>query len=248
MIKVESISISPLVLLSVVDHYKRQSYPRVLGILLGINKGDKIEVTNSFAFPFEEKEDEFHIETSYLFNMYRLFHKVNNKEKIVGWYHSGSELHRNDLEITKSLAKIYNVENMVLCVVKINEQDTVPVQTYYFDGIEHKLIKKILVGADENEEIGVEHLLRDIKTTTGTTPKDKLMSIKNSLKKFKNSLDNVIAYLDSENHNSNIINLIQETINLFPKTSFNVDMDRIYNAEFMNLIVAMNNLQKNKFN
>ncbi|ORD96614.1 RPN8 [Hepatospora eriocheir] len=180
--------------------------------------------------------------------MYRLFHKVNNKEKIVGWYHSGSKLHRNDLEITKSLAKIYNVENMVLCVVKINEQDTVPVQTYYFDGIEHKLIKKILVGADENEEIGVEHLLRDIKTTTGTTPKDKLMSIKNSLKKFKNSLDNVIAYLDSENHNSNIINLIQETINLFPKTSFNVDMDRIYNAEFMNLIVAMNNLQKNKFN
>jgi 26S proteasome regulatory subunit N8 len=48
----ESVTVHPLVLLSVVDHYNRvakDTKKRVVGVLLGsVNKGE-VDVTNSFA-------------------------------------------------------------------------------------------------------------------------------------------------------------------------------------------------------
>lgn len=52
-----SVVVHPLVLLSVVDHYNRvakNTNKRVVGIILGeISKG-RVDVTNSYAVPFEE--------------------------------------------------------------------------------------------------------------------------------------------------------------------------------------------------
>lgn len=49
-----NVSVAPLVLLSVVDHYNRtESYKsktkRVVGVLLGQNDGKNVRVSNSFA-------------------------------------------------------------------------------------------------------------------------------------------------------------------------------------------------------
>ena len=49
-----SVSVAPLVLLSVVDHYNRtEAYKskskRVVGVLLGQNDGTNVRVSNSFA-------------------------------------------------------------------------------------------------------------------------------------------------------------------------------------------------------
>ena len=49
-----SVSVAPLVLLSVVDHYNRtgsnrSSKKRVVGVLLGQNDGKNVRVSNSFA-------------------------------------------------------------------------------------------------------------------------------------------------------------------------------------------------------
>jgi 26S proteasome regulatory subunit N8 len=48
-----SVSVAPLVLLSVVDHYHRAVPPgskrRVVGVLLGQNDGKIVRVSNSFA-------------------------------------------------------------------------------------------------------------------------------------------------------------------------------------------------------
>lgn len=52
-------TVSPLVLLSVVDHFNRvskDSKKRVVGVILGDNSTDTIKVTNSYAIPFEEDE------------------------------------------------------------------------------------------------------------------------------------------------------------------------------------------------
>lgn len=55
--EVEEVVIHPLVLLSAADHYHRvakNTRKRVVGILLGqISKG-QVDVTNSYAVPFEE--------------------------------------------------------------------------------------------------------------------------------------------------------------------------------------------------
>lgn len=48
-----NVSVAPLVLLSVVDHYNRAvakgSKRRVVGVLLGSNDGNNVRVSNSFA-------------------------------------------------------------------------------------------------------------------------------------------------------------------------------------------------------
>lgn len=49
-----NVSVAPLVLLSVVDHYNRaaankQKNKRVVGVLLGENTGNNVRVSNSFA-------------------------------------------------------------------------------------------------------------------------------------------------------------------------------------------------------
>jgi 26S proteasome regulatory subunit N8 len=57
-ITITDVTIHPLVLLSAADHYHRVARgtrKRVVGVLLGqINKGGRVDATNSFAVPFEE--------------------------------------------------------------------------------------------------------------------------------------------------------------------------------------------------
>ena len=38
------------------------------------------------------------LDHEYLENMYAMFKKVNAKERIVGWYHTGPKLHPNDIK------------------------------------------------------------------------------------------------------------------------------------------------------
>jgi len=80
--------IHPLVLLSVADHYNRvakDSQNRVVGVLLGKKTGGKVDVTNSFAVPFEEdlaNPSVWFLDHSYLDTMYWMFKKVNCKSMI----------------------------------------------------------------------------------------------------------------------------------------------------------------------
>jgi len=39
------------------------------------------------------------LDHEYLENMYAMFKKVNARERIVGWYHTGPKLHQNDIRI-----------------------------------------------------------------------------------------------------------------------------------------------------
>lgn len=53
-----TVVVHPLVLLSVVDHYMRVAKDirdkRVVGVLLGSRTRNVVDVTNSFAVPFDE--------------------------------------------------------------------------------------------------------------------------------------------------------------------------------------------------
>ena len=57
MADIVDLTVHPLVLLSVADHYHRVARgtrKRVVGVLLGTVFGGKVDATNSFAVPFEE--------------------------------------------------------------------------------------------------------------------------------------------------------------------------------------------------
>ena len=81
----EQVNVHPLVLLSVVDHYKRSCPPvgkRVVGVLLGYWTGNAVNVSNSYAVPFEENETDSNVwflDHNYHENMSELYKKVNGK-------------------------------------------------------------------------------------------------------------------------------------------------------------------------
>ena len=57
----------------------------------------QLDISNSFALPFDEDEKDrevWYLDHEYLEQMYAMFKKVNARERIVGWYHTGPKLHR----------------------------------------------------------------------------------------------------------------------------------------------------------
>jgi len=138
--KIEKVVVHPLVLLSVVDHFNRMSkvgnQKRVVGVLLGSTRQGVLDVSNSFALPFDEDEKDsavWFLDHDYLEQMYAMFKKVNARERIVGWYHTGPKLHPNDIHINE-LIKQYNPNN-VLVIIDAKPRD-VGLPTDAYVGIE----------------------------------------------------------------------------------------------------------------
>mmetsp|Transcript_12745 Transcript_12745/g.14677 ORF Transcript_12745/g.14677 Transcript_12745/m.14677 type:complete len:138 (-) Transcript_12745:22-435(-) len=120
--------VHPLVLLSVVDHYNRiaKDIPgkRVVGCLLGETYQGRVDVSNSFAVPFEEDPKDpsiWYLDHNFLENMFGMFRKVSAKEKIVGFYSTGPKIKSNDLDVDVLFPKICgafiisNVINSLFC-------------------------------------------------------------------------------------------------------------------------------------
>ena len=101
---IKEVVVHPTVLLSVVDHYNRvakDTKNRVVGTLLGFyDKGGILHITNSFALPFEEDQqdlDVWFLDHLYLEEMFTMMRRINSKELIVGWYSTGDSIKKNDI-------------------------------------------------------------------------------------------------------------------------------------------------------
>ena len=150
--------VHPLVLLSATDHYMRvfkdsiNSNKRVIGVLLGAKEiaGERdtwktttassgeaaysqagvVNITNSFAVPFEEDEKDpkiWFVDHNYLENMFGMFKKVNARERIVGWYTTGPKIRASDLEINEVFKKF--TKNPVLVIIDVQPKDELGLPT-----------------------------------------------------------------------------------------------------------------------
>merc|ERR1712121_21853 len=91
---VRQVYIHPVALFAIIDSYERRNEDakRVIGTLLGnVDKG-VVEVTNCFAVPHNESDDEVAVDIEYARNMFELHKKVNSAEVIVGWFSTGWEV------------------------------------------------------------------------------------------------------------------------------------------------------------
>lgn len=83
--------------------------------------------------PFEEDEKDpsvWFIDHNYIEGMNDMFKKVNAREKLIGWYHSGPKLRASDLEINE-LFKRYT-PNPLLVIIDVHPQDVgVPTDAYF---------------------------------------------------------------------------------------------------------------------
>ncbi|KAI9803948.1 MAG: proteasome regulatory particle subunit [Piccolia ochrophora] len=251
-----NVSVAPLVLLSAADHYGRSakgSRKRVVGVLLGQNDGKNVRVSNSFAVPFEEDERDpsvWFLDHNYVESMNDMFKKVNAREKLIGWYHSGPKLRASDLEINE-LFKRYT-PNPLLVIIDVQPKEVgVPTDAYFaVEEIKDVSIESYLacvidrtktfqdgttttktfvhtpslIEAEEAEEIGVEHLLRDIRDVAVGTLSTRITSQLQSLQGLHLRLRDIGQYLqkvlDGElpvNHA--ILGNLQDVFNLLPNLS-----------------------------
>ncbi|XP_064097121.1 26S proteasome non-ATPase regulatory subunit 7 [Macrobrachium rosenbergii] len=275
---VSKVVVHPLVLLSVVDHFTRMSKigstKRVVGVLLGSwrSKG-VLDVSNSYAVPFDEDEKDksvWFLDHDYLENKYHMFKKVNAREKIVGWYHTGPKLYQNDIAIN-DLVRRY-CSNSVLVIIDAHASNIgLPTEAYYSveevhdDGtpttktFEHVSSE---IGAEEAEEVGVEHLLRDIKDTVVgslgqriTTQLLGLRGLHKQLSEVANYLKQVVDGTLPVNHT--IVYHLQDMFNLLPDVTdtglvkslyvkTNDQMLVVYLASLIRSVIALHNLINNK--
>ncbi|KAH8582520.1 Mov34 MPN PAD-1 family [Cryptosporidium sp. chipmunk genotype I] len=232
----KNIIIHPIVLLSIVDHYNRiakGTSKRVVGALLGeLHDTDGIHVTNSYALPFEEDSRDpmvWYLDHNYHEQMYLMFKKINTKEKIVGWYSTGPKTKVVDIDIHE-LFRRYCADPLYL-ITDVTadgfEYLSSPISAYFSVDEPNSVLKKKFVhvpctiGAFEAEEVGVEHLLRDLKNTSTSTfitqISDTISSCKilvSKLKESKNYLNDIIEGRIPPNHS--IISILQDIFNLLP--------------------------------
>lgn len=230
-----NVSVAPLVLLSAADHYGRTAKgtkKRVVGVLLGQNDGKNVRVSNSFAVPFEEDEKDpsvWFLDHNYVESMNDMFKKVNAREKLIGWYHSGPKLRASDLEINE-LFKRYT-PNPLLVIIDVQPKEVgVPTDAYFAveeikdDGTTTTktfVHTPSIIEAEEAEEIGVEHLLRDIRDVAVGTLSTRITSQLQSLQGLHLRLRDIGTYLQKVLDgdlpvNHAILGNLQDVFNLLP--------------------------------
>jgi len=181
----EEIWVQPTVLLSCADHHDRIKEQRVavskrvIGGLLGkVDEESKsLCITNCFAVPYDEDTKEngsgLFVENDYINTIYAMLLKINRNEKLVGWYHTGSEMFPNDLNITRIFKK--HCSSPVILRINLEAHlDKLPFEAFIsmnynsedgsslkndFKGIPCKIVP------EESETVGIEQLLRCIKDT-----------------------------------------------------------------------------------
>merc|ERR1712003_110776 len=226
--------VHPIVLLSVVDHYNRVAKgttKRVVGTLLGEVDDFQLHITNCFAVPFEEDPRDpqvWFVDHNFHENMFAMFKKVNQKERVVGWYSSGPKIKASDLSIHE-LYRRYCPEPILL-VMDVQPKDIeLPMEAYYSvqEQTSDQMFKRTFlhvqstVGAFEAEEVGVEHLLRDIKNASASTLAVRVGDKLTALKGLSTRLKQISTYLTNVVEgklpvNQEIIYELQEIFNLLP--------------------------------
>nr|CAB3265246.1 26S proteasome non-ATPase regulatory subunit 7-like [Phallusia mammillata] len=278
---VEKVVVHPLVLLSVVDHFNRigkvGSQSRVVGVLLGQPKlidGKRIlDISNSFAVPFDEdprERDVWFLDHDYLESMAAMFKKVNARERIVGWYHTGPKLCSNDVAIN-DLLKRYNPNSVLVIIDAKPKQLGLPTEAYiaveevHDDGTPTTKTFNHLpsdIDAEEAEEVGVEHLLRDIHNVTAGTLSQRITNQLQGIRGLGSKLFEIKSYLEQVAAgtlpiNHTIIYELQDIFNLLPDVNLaefskafylktNDQMLVVYLSCLIRSVIALHNLINNK--
>jgi 26S proteasome regulatory subunit N8 len=200
-----------------------------------------------------------------------MFRKVNARERVLGWYSTGPRLREADLDINDLFSRYVDSPILVICEVQPKEMG-LPTTAYYTkeqvreDGTQKS--QKVFVnlptevGATEAEEIGVEHLLRDVKDSTVSTLSTEVASMVIGMRGLKSRLQEIQQYLSLVVEgklpvNHDIMYQLQDVFNLLPNLnvqqltrSFAVKTNDmmlvVYLSSMIRSVLALHNLIENK--
>jgi len=261
--------------LSVVDHYNRvakDSKRRVVGVLLGESYHGRVDVTNSFAVPFEEDPRDptvWFLDSDHLEAMFLMFKKVNASERILGFYSTGPKIRPADFAL-EQMFRAYCPHPALVIVDVRPECEEIPTQAYVTVEtlVEGKEATRTFqhvaseIGAYEAEEVGVEHLLRDINDPSvshlAEEIRRKLYGLRGLTDRLKQMSQYLQKVLDGKlPHSHEIMFNMQKMVNLLPnlgvdslvKSMFIETNDShlvLYIASMIRSVIALHDLVLNK--
>jgi 26S proteasome regulatory subunit N8 len=182
--------------------------------------------------PFEEDDKDpsiWFLDHNYVESMNEMFKKVNAREKLIGWYHSGPKLRASDLEVNEFFKRY--TPNPLLVIIDVQPKEVgVPTDAYFAieeikdDGTATSktfVHTPSTIEAEEAEEIGVEHLLRDIRDVAVGTLSTRITAQLQSLQGLHLRLRDIGTYLQKVLDgdlpvNHAILGNLQDIFNLLP--------------------------------
>jgi 26S proteasome regulatory subunit N8 len=223
--------------------------------------------------------------------MYELARKVNKKERVVGFYSTGPSIRPNDLRIHEVVSqflgrpKHLDVDNSsappppggIFCIIDIRpDRPGLPVTSYRVveevssGSSGSSMIQRtfshvpVRMGAIEAEEVGVEHLLRDINDPTVSTLASLIKSKTAGLATLAEKLAECHDYLTAiaadpkKKANPDITANLQTILSLLPNLQTHPELIRsmiiktndmhmaIYLASLIRSVIALHDLIQNK--
>jgi len=196
---------------------------------------------------------------------------INNelaREVVVGWYSTGPKIRENDIQINELIRKYCASPVFVICNVKPTELG-LPVDSYVsveeVEGTQtHMTFTNVAseIGAQEAEEVGVEHLLRDIKDTRIATVAGEVAGKAQSLQGLEGRIADIDKYLAAVTAgklpvNQTVIAGLQDMFNLMPNLK-EINLSRsmaektndmllsVYTSSIIRSVIALHNLINNK--
>ncbi|KAF7703913.1 26S proteasome regulatory subunit RPN8 [Cucumispora dikerogammari] len=267
----DAVIVHPLVLLATLDHYKRINSKRVIGILLGtkekhtftdpISKSQisytETHLRNSFAIPFEEEKDLWFYDTSYFEKLLEMNYKVNNNEKLLGWYYcSDSQIKgegmfskERNMEISKSF--LPHVSNPLTLEVHVDSDD-IPCSVFEYEQGKYSRTY-FRIESSESEEVGVEFLMNRFAPQTDYDTQS-VTNITYALKKYESRLQVILnsinKMLETNSKNYFLIDYFQKCLNAIKRGPHSVyneihDLNDINTIELCKGVIEIENNNKN---
>lgn len=210
---VKSYNVHPVVVFSILDHYKRRSpeQERVVGTLLGHKEegSNVVSIKSCFPVPHVESEDMCQLTMDYHKKMLALHKKVNKKLYVVGWYSTGD----NISYISSCVHQVYQniIEEPLHMTVDVNVRESNSLGVKGYVGKSFRIGRRqpfmarfesvpVQISAYQGEKIGVDAL---INGTPENTRLDAPATILNDFENLESSLSKLWAMLNTVSEHCN---------------------------------------------
>ncbi|KAK9299296.1 hypothetical protein QLX08_007648 [Tetragonisca angustula] len=204
-----SISLHPLVIMNVSEHWTRLRAQEgtdqlVYGALIGKQKGRNIEIMNSFELMFTCIKDDVIIDRDYYNTKEEQFKQVFSEMDFLGWYTTGDMPNEKDITVHKQLCEINESPVLLKLDPRPKNTDQLSVSMYesvidLVNGEATMLFVPLTytLATEEAERIGVDHVARMCSNDQGESSLEHLTAQHSAIKMLHSRVKLVLKYVQA---------------------------------------------------
>ncbi|XP_076066687.1 COP9 signalosome subunit 6 isoform X2 [Oratosquilla oratoria] len=203
-----SVSLHPLVILNISEHWTRQRAQegrpiQVLGALIGKQSGRHIEIMNSFELSYDELDGHIIINREYYTLKEEQYKQVFSDLDLLGWYTTGDTPGPPDLLLHKQICDL--LESPIFLKLNPMARHTdLPVSIYesvmdLVNGVPTMLLVELqyTLATEEVERIGVDHVARMSAHETQESSLENLQAQYSAIKMLAGRVRLILEYVRS---------------------------------------------------